>query len=308
MTHASTTAATSVLRLRVRLRDSGTNPSLAEFADQFRRLESLLFVGALLSATDSETQSDPLRPERIFPESSVREGQLYSGEVIAAATAIAASFQVHAVTYQSPLEVVLTVVEQLGEAGPYVFIPAWASLTAHQAILLWRSFSGGRLRQLEVDLAQLRVDEATVDLEHRDRVAAAIADTAEAKARIANAEARIKEAEAAVKEAQAAAKVEAANIIRSRLGVAGTIHASTSMSNRSGPVEQATTPQAVTKRLEEATEALVSIDGMWRWRIDVLTPIGVAFAPGRETADFGLARALNPAPLLVLGDRNHGLL
>ena len=272
MTAAGVGVDTAILRLRVTVRDTPTRKPPAEFGFQFQQIESLLFVSALLAGLDLERQRDPLQAETVFPRSTVTESQMYSGEFVAAAITIAKAFVVEEVTYQSPMEVVLAAYESWVNAGPYVIVPAWAAVTAHHAVLLWKSFHSGRLGRAEADLAEAQARKAEIDLDyyrqHAEgdaRTSEATARTAEANARSAEADARIKEAEARVKEAEALTKIEAQNIIRSRLGVVQNLHASTSMMNRAGPPDPSTTPQALAQRLDEAADALVAIDNM---RID----------------------------------------
>lgn len=249
------------------MRDSPALRSPTGFGEAFRDLHSLLFISALQVELERLSTASPERPEvsilgdlteSILGQPAQDPTQVRSAGAIASAVFVSEQIRVDRVSYNSPLEIVLSFVEDPGWLGTALLTVAGAGsgvlLVANRAIKLWERISDARIKHSHANLAVVEVRKAEADA----RAADDDADMKVYEARLKEAEARVKEADAKLRESEVDLKLAAHEALRSDSDVIRTIYQARSKARLETPDPAV----SLLQHLDRAAQAIAEIDEM----------------------------------------------
>lgn len=274
--------------LHVNMRDSPSLRTATGFGETFRDLDSLLFVCAVLTELDQPALARPedevvygylledsedededgdappvLRGLDVafshlhletFGRPGPSESQLRSGRVVTNAASLSQQIQVERVSYQSPLEIVLSLAQQAAEypggwaTALTVGVGSTGVLVANRAVKLWENISNARKKHSEANKVAVEARELKA---RARRDTEAEVSTKEFEARIREAEAREREADAKLKESEVDLKLAAHNLLRSDVELLRTFYEAETL-----------TPAALLRNVDQAAASLASIESM----------------------------------------------
>ncbi|QZH65026.1 hypothetical protein [Mycolicibacterium farcinogenes] len=275
------------------MRDSPSLRTATGFGETFRDLDSLLFVCAVLTGLDraalvrpegeslfnfhivgaaeeddEEEAEDVYAPPVLsgldvafshlhfetFGDPGPSQSQLRSGRVVTNAVSLSQQIQVERVSYQSPLEIVLSLAQQAaqypgGWTGAFtVGVVGTGVLVANRAVKLWENISNARKKHSEANKAAIEARELKA---RARRDTEAEVSTKEFEARIREAEAREREAAAKLKESEVDLMLAAHNVVRSDVELLRTFYEAETL-----------TPAALLRNVDQAAASLASIESM----------------------------------------------